>query len=293
MSELPDVYALLTNLLLDDPLLCLANAVVWLDPLWASADGFEYEEGDSIGNALHITRGAFPDIYAGAIELLRAGANERELDRYICGEITKRGIPLDDIDALGYGIPLYAHGIELSNPEVYAMRPDLLPVVDAFGIHPQTDIYSVDIPDIAYTAARLAADSLVKQDDPQWKQLGWSLAWLFSCSGNTLIDFDDEALAEIQPLMWEADDIALAVELIEEANGIMLDAEGGLKLLDTHPIAAQTLTENVKFIYRKLAQMKGKKHEPHIRLEWTPFDLGTDREAVNDPELLQLWVDAA
>ncbi len=293
MSALPETYALLAGLLRDDPQLCLANAVVWLDPLWASADGFEYGEGDPVSTALHVTRQAFPEIYASAIERLRGGASERELDRYLCTEITKHGIPLDDIEALGYGIPLYAHGLDLSNPELYAMRPDLSPVLSLFGIQPEAETYTGDVPDVVYTAGRIAADSLVQQDDPAWKQVGWALAWLFSCSGNTLVDFDDESLAEIQPLMWEADDVAFAIELIDEANGILLDAEAGLQLLNTHPHAAQTLAVNVKQIYHKLGQMKGKKREPHLRLEWSTLDVGAGGAAVDGPEFLQLWADAA
>ena len=273
MNDLLCTHVLLADLMHADPLLCLAHAVVWLDPLWSSSD--EFEDDNSLRHALHVTRTAFPEIYAGAVERLKLGANERELDRYLCAEITKRGIPLEDMDALGYGIPLYAHGIDLANPEVVAMRPDLLPLVEAFGIDPEA-AYTVGVPDIVYIAGRMVADSLVQQDDPLWRQVGWALAWVFSCSGNTLVDFDDEALAEIQPLTWESEDVAFAMELIEEANGILLDADAGLKLLETQPRALQGLTDNVKYIYQKLTKKKGKQREPHIRLEWTPLDLGTD-----------------
>ena len=48
-----------------------------------------YEEGDGVGMALCITRSAFPDIYASAVERIRSGATYSELDNLICGEISE------------------------------------------------------------------------------------------------------------------------------------------------------------------------------------------------------------
>jgi hypothetical protein len=294
MNELLDTFGLLAAAMLDDPLLALANAVVWLDPLWeTSEDDDVYEEGDSVGMALCITRSAFPDIYASAVERIRSGATYSELDNLICGEISKRGIPLDNLEFMVYGIPLTACGIELSDPDLYAARPDLLPLVDLFGIRPEPGHYSVEIPNCAYTAGRIIADSLVQQDDEQLKQVGWAMAWLFSCSGNTLIDFDDESLAEIPPLTWDENDLAFAIELIEEANGIMGDVSAGLILLEANPILFAALEANIQRTYKALAKMKGKQDEPRIRLEWTVTLAGGDGAAVADPELLLVRRDAA
>jgi hypothetical protein len=38
---------------------------------------------------------------------------------------------------------------------------------------------------------------------------------------DTRLDFDGESLAEIPPLSWDENDLAFAIELIEEADGIM------------------------------------------------------------------------
>jgi len=269
MNELLDTFGLLASAMLDDPLLALANAVAWLDPLWeTSADDDVYEEGDGVGMALCITRSAFPDIYAGAVERIRSGTSEKELDSFICGEISQRGIPLDNLEFLGYGIPLTAAGVELSDPDLYAARPDLLPVVNLFGIRPEPGHYNVEVPDCAYAAGRVIADSLVKQTDERLQQVGWALAWLFSCSGNTLIDFDDESMAEIPPLAWDENDLAFAIELIEEANGIMGDVSAGLTLLEANPSLFAALEANIQRTYKAIAKMKGKNDEPHIRLEW-------------------------
>jgi hypothetical protein len=261
--------------------------------LWETSDDDLYDEGDGVGMALCITRSAFPDIYAGAVERIRSGASEKELDSFICGEISQRGIPLDNLEFLGYGIPLTACGIELSDPDLYAARPHLLPLVALFGIRPEPGHYNVEVPDCAYTAGRIIADSLVQQDEERLKQVGWALAWLFSCSGNTLIDFDDESMAEIPPLSWDENDLAFAIELIEEANGIIGDVNAGLTLLEATPILFTALEANIQRTYQTLAKQKGKQDEPRIRLEWPPLESGGDGTALADPELLQLRRDAA
>jgi hypothetical protein len=133
----------------------------------------------------------------------------------------------------------------------------------------------------------------VKQDDERLQQVGWALAWLFSCSGNTLIDFDDESLAEIPPLTWDENDLAFAIELIEEANGIIGDVNAGLTLLEADPVLFAALEANVQRTYKTIAKQKGKKDEPRIRLEWPPLEPGGDGAAVADSELLLVRRDAA
>lgn len=269
-NTLLDTYSLLAEAVRDDPFLLLANAVAWLDPLWTlDVDDMEIED-DGLGIALVVTRQAFPDIYAGAVERIRAHLSAAELDRFICGEITRRGIPIDNLEYMSYGIPLDAAGALLEDPEFYTQHPDTLPILALFGIDSGRERYSVEVPDIAYTAGRAAADSLVKQGDEQWRQVGWALAWLFSCSGNSVIDLDDESLMEIPPLSWEPNDLAFAVELIEEANGIMADVNAGLQWLHQTPTAFAQLENNVRRIFRKLKTIKGKERDDfRIQLEWT------------------------
>src|SRR5690606_19494910 len=158
--------------------------------------------------------------------------------------------------------------------------------VELFGIRPEPGHYSVEVPDCAYTAGRIIADSLVKQTDERLQQVGWAIAWLFSCSGNSLIDFDDESLAEIPPLSWDEDDLAFAIELIEEADGIMQDVTAGLKLLEDNPPLLAAMSDHIKRIYKTIAKQKGKNDEPRIRLEWPLALSGGDGAAVADPEPL-------
>ena len=292
MNELLATYTLLADAVLGDPLLALANAVVWLDPLWKMPDDYEYEEGDDAEMALYVTRGVFPDIYAGAVERIRGGTTYGQLDSYICAEVNKIGIPLDNLEYMAYGIPMLAHGVELSDPEFHTSRPDLARILALFDICPEPDEWRVDVPDGVYTVGRVLASSLVNQPDERWQKVGWALAWLFSCTGNSLIDCTDDALAEMEPLMWDEENVAFAIEIIEEADGIVKDVEVGLNVFETHQEAFRALSENVNRVYRKLANRKEKYREPHVRLEWPPLDRGADGTAVAGVELLQLRRDA-
>jgi hypothetical protein len=293
-NTLLDTYSLLAEAVRDDPFLLLANAVAWLDPLWTlDADDMEIED-DGLGIALVVTRQAFPDIYAGAVERIRAHLSAAELDRFICGEITRRGIPIDNLESMSYGIPLDAAGALLEDLEFYTQHPDTLPILALFGIDPGRERYSVEVPDIAYTAGRAAADSLVKQGDEHWRQVGWALAWLFSCSGNSVIDLDYESLMDIPPLSWEPNDVAFAVDLMEEANGIMTDVNAGLQWLQTTPAAMAQLEGNLRRIFRKLKTMKGKQRDDlRIALEWRPVGDSDGGTALADPEFLYVRGDAA
>ena len=99
-------------------------------------------------------------------------------------------------------------------------------------------------------------------------------------------------LAEMQPLSWSPDDIAFAIEMIEEADGILRDVQAGLEILKTTPDLMAALERNIAHLYRELKQ-KGKLDERTIRLEWTGLGGGADGTAVADPELLQVRRDAA
>lgn len=286
MNAITAIYDLLAVALTTDPLLLLASAAATFDPFW---DDFEDEidyETAPMTIALQVTRGAFPDIYADAIERMRAGAPYAELDRLLCKAISAKGIPLDDIETIGWGIPLVALGIELEDPEFYAVHSDLLPILAPFGIQiPEGETYRIDVPEGIHQVGSAIANSLHEQTDPALQQVSWLFGWLFSCTGNSLVDYSDEMLSEIQPLSWSNEDIAFAVEMIEEASGIMRDAMAGLDTLKTTPDLMAALERHIATLYRELKQ-KGKLDEQSIRLEWTSADGGAERTAVADPEFL-------
>ncbi len=264
MNTITAIYDQLAVALTADPLLLLASAVATFDPFW---DDFEEDidyETDPMTIALQVTRGAFPDIYADAIERMRVGAPYAELDRLLCKAISAKGIPLDDIETIGWGIPLVALGIELEDPEFYAVHSDLLPILAPFGIQiPEGETYRIDVPEGIRQVGSAIANCLHEQTDPVLQQVSWLFGWLFSCTGNSLVDYSDEMLSEIQPLSWSKEDIAFAVEMIEEANGIMRDAMAGLDTLKTTPDLMAELERHVTTLYRELKQ-KGKLNEREL-----------------------------
>jgi hypothetical protein len=294
MNPLISLFEELAVSLTADPLLLLASAVAAFDPCW---NAFAEEDIDYDTDPLHIglqvTRGTFPDIYAEAVERLRAGATYQEMDRLLCKAISAKGIPLDDLDVIGWGVPLVSVGFDLEDPEFYAVHADLLPILAPFGIDlPEGETYSVDVPECVYPAGRAIAASLLEQTDPALRQVGWAFGWLFSCTGNSLIDYTDEALSEIPPLSWSAEDVAFAVELIEEADGILRDVQAGIDYLKQSTELRAALERNVAHLYRELKQ-KGKLNERNLRLCWTSALGGTDGTTVADPQFLLVRGDAA
>ena len=59
-----------------------------------------------------------------------------------------------------------------------------------------------------------------------------AMAWVFSCSGNSLIDYDMDELYEMESLEWTPHDIAFAIEMIAEADRMMAEVVAGLVLLE-------------------------------------------------------------
>jgi hypothetical protein len=270
MTDLLLLHQFLMTGLSADPLLCLASSVAWLDPFWDEfADEDDYFEDDSsLSLALRVVRESFPDIYVQAVDLLRGGGNYADLDRLVCTEISQRGIPLDNLEWIGFGIPMPAYGVTLQDPDFYQAHPDVIPIVEAFGIYPEEDKYTVHVPDCVYTAGQFIAADLERYEDEHYQQLSWLIQWVFSCSGNATIDFDDESLADIPPLSWDENDLAFAIELIEEANGIMGDALAGLAFLTSQPELMKALQHNVRRIYKAIDRQKGRQDNPKVRLSW-------------------------
>lgn len=86
-------------------------------------------------------------------------------------------------------------------------------------------------------------------------------------------------MAEIQPLSWDKDDLAFAIDIIEEADSILTDAMAGLTFLNSQPDLLQALQHNVRRIYKAIEKQKGKSDEPHIRLAWPCLTDGPERAA--------------
>ena len=122
-ERLLECYAYLANALVDDPFLSLANAVAWLDPFWNMPKDYEYEEGNEVGFGTlyhagcfsrHLRRGRRDKSVAVSpmLNWMASSANESIA-------VVSRSTSLDGI---AYGIPLPAHGAELSEPNFYNGR---------------------------------------------------------------------------------------------------------------------------------------------------------------------------
>ena len=81
-------------------------------------------------------------------------------------------------------------------------------------------------------------------------------------------------MSSAEPLSWSPEDIAFAIEMIQEADGIMADALAGSRWLLSEPALLLALWQNVHFLYKQLK--KHPRREPRLRLEWPdPDDLPT------------------
>lgn len=190
MNNLLPSYTLLAAGLRADPQFCLASAVVWLDPMWQDADedwDVPHDEDGTIGIALTVTRKAFPDIYSQAVEAIRQGASYTDIDRLICDGITERGIPLENLEWIGFGVPMPAYGVELNDSDFYTTHPEVIPILACFGISPEPNPYHMTIPDSVYTAGRYIATDLENHPDERYRQISWLMQWLWSSSGNSLL----------------------------------------------------------------------------------------------------------
>lgn len=127
--------------------------------------------------------------------------------------------------------------------------------------------YPIDIPDKAYTAARIIADDLAAYSDEHYQQVSWLIQWLFGISQNSCVDWPPSVMYEVEPLTWDAEDVAFAIEIIKEADTIMADAFAGLQWLYTQPVVMWSLWNNIQQIYSALAKHQGE-NVPRPPLNW-------------------------
>jgi hypothetical protein len=279
-----------------DPVLRLAHAAAWLDPLRGILDDEDIEAvayGEdpdvAVTMTLHVTRRNFPEVYIDTLDALRTGQSYNAIDTLVCTAFNQKGIPLDSLEWLGWGIPLPAYGVELNDPDFWTAHADAAPVLACFGISPEPNPYQIDVPEVTYRVAAAVANSLREQSDATWKQAAELIEWIFGISGNSAVALGYEHMSEIQPLSWDPDDVEFALEIITEADEIMADALTALKTLNEQPTALQTLQTNVQ----KLYQQKGINPNDRPQLTWTGFGERDERAAEPQSPVLLVRDDAA
>lgn len=265
MNDLLALQTALAHGINHDPVLCLAHAVSWLDPLYDDDHDIDVPESehDTVQVALHILRGGLPDIYIEALQTIRYGATYGQLDSLICGGIQALGIPLDHLEYIFWGIPLPAYGMTWGDPDLPTDHPEVIPLLACFDVSTAPNTDGITIPQTTYEVADHIADDLLRQEHEGWRQVGWLVKWLFGLSNNSCVDWDQSTMDEMPPFSWDTDDLAFACEIIEEADGIMQDASDGMEWISQHPVMLEILTKNIQKVYKK----KGR-HNVQYQLEW-------------------------
>src|SRR5262245_34720246 len=116
MNDLLAAQAILANAMMADTRLALANAVAWLDPshIVTHQIGVRNEDldEDEFTQALRLCRYLFPDVYAGAMQQIWQGTNERHLERTLIDGINAHLVmKLNSLEELVGGIPVEMYGI--------------------------------------------------------------------------------------------------------------------------------------------------------------------------------------
>ena len=318
MNELLETFQFLTDSIPSHPMLELINTVIWLDPFWDSPDEVEYDD-DHVGRALYITRNCFVDIYAGVTAQMRSNLafDDNAAGWYIVREISKQGIPVNDPEQMGWGIPMDPVGINLRSGDTYLSHPEIVPLLRLFGAQVDPDAVipddydpelddeyygdedfstdGIEIPSGIYRIARLICTSLDEIDQEtslEWFRVNRFIQWVFGVSGNTLIDCTEYDLQDMQPLDWKLDDIETAKAVMAEVSPFMLDALIGREILDDTPAMMKILKKNVKRV-KKAIKTHDSSDNISVRLDWGITRNSADREAIDDPELLLVRRDAA
>ena len=312
----------LNQTLISDPQTLLALTVAWLDPLAILTDhdilaeeelaDYHYA-GDQMGEGLYVTRHCFPDIYARTISKIRAGMSMRKVLAFIDDEIEQQtGIPTSQFEegyAYAYGIPMPWYGFEIDDPDFREHYEDEWYLVKLFGgqIDEENDSYAttMDLPDNVWSIAYVLRWSLWEyRHSSLHETLMHAIAYVFSCSGNSSVDFSHEVGYEFQPLQWIPEDVEFATVICHEAGDIMLSAHIGLQNVHD-PAIEKTLRQKIevaaKYVQARLD--KGKKIYDHsfinhdtpnpFNIRWDDLRASPDDETEPDAPELSLRMGAA
>lgn len=259
----------------------LALAAAWLDPLLLvdhdTLDEYPYytgglpDEQAGLLYALDIARRCLPELYAATLDRTRRGATPDELEDAFCQALKARYdfMDIDSYEELSYGVPCAWSGLEPWDPNFPDHYPELEAILrDAFGLrrHEADDEFAPGDLSAARDAALLLVRSLAAEQRQPCADLGCLLLWLFSLSGNSLVDHTAEEYAEMgyEPLDWHPtvlDNVALAhrqAALIVEAANRALDH------LRQDPQLAAALRRNA----RRALYLLAKGDHCHARFRW-------------------------
>lgn len=266
-NRLQQTHQFLTHQLIQDPQWCLAMTVATWDPLWQMRDEDWADEPEYVlPTALQIIRSVFPDLYVDAIQALRQGQSQTTVEQQICDGITRAGIPIDEIESVLYGIPIPAYGIDLEDPDFFSLYPDFKPILSCFGGLATPS--EVTLPPYIHTTVYALAENLQQQEECHLKQVSWLLGHLFSCTGNSSVDWTLIDMDGIEWLTWDEENVAFAMAIIEEAHDILQQATEGLVWCQAHPEFLTILKHNFQHTYTRVKQGKGQTDDLQLDLDW-------------------------
>ncbi len=239
----------------------LAHLVAWLDPLQAEQDPdayiepyyYEGSEEEFLMHAITVCRACFPDIYAELVQQLRRGCSEAQANDFICKSINLRiGTEIDDIEWMTYGIPVPFMGVDIELDDFWQTFPAAVPVMGCFGIGPNGG--EIQRCGEVQTIVTALIDHYESKKEPHFNDLAMLLKWLFSGTGNSLMDYTEEYWNDggMDWLMWTPNDVEFAAEMIEEAREMMDAAMRGLELLtasdwfETYQINIEAIQEEIE-----------------------------------------------
>ena len=268
MNELQAVQTFLSRAMLADTRLSLANVVAWLDPMYLAGDPEEdlayadYGEENDLRVTLNVCRRCFPGVYSGATQLIWQDTDDITLSRYLCQGINAALVThLDHIEQVKYGPPVEGRGVCLEDIEFYEAYPDLVAIVADFGL-----TAGVKFPDVerARNVAGILIHSLKATGSETLQDIAHLLTWLFSLSGNTLVDMTMDEIWDsgLEMPDWTPDDVAFVNEMTLEAMSILADATDGQEALEADPELRAALHKNIQLVYEALKK-QGRKRKPH------------------------------
>lgn len=272
---LPQLMTALQGELLRHPHTALAYLTAWLDPLTVldvAADPGSGESDDYLLYALEACRQCFPEVYAVTAQLVGAGATYRDVETYICSHLQSYlEVPPDSLEAFAYGVPFQPLGIEYGH-EVVACYPALVPILKWLGMDPEAGCEGKST-----LLERLITSLQSLESNETAQDVLHLLHWLYGSSGNTAVDYSEEAFWDsgIDSADWTPDNVAFMNEIHREARTFIDHALRGADTLRADATWRRAFRRN----YKKL---QGATDVSHIRLHW-PVSAGDCPEQGTDP----------
>lgn len=279
-ADLQDTAMLLTRGMAQDATLSLALAAAWLDPLWLVDMAPYYDQAEYEGDetaltlcSLDVARGCSPRTYVEALQGLRSGWSHGVFERAFWAALRRDypSLPSSPMADILYGIPLQFYGLSQTGSAFTSEHPELAAVLDRYfdlRPSPRGQPYSA-IPERDFEAARSMAypiiRSLIAQDCQPYADLALLLLYLFSLTGNTLLDYADPDYWEAGDgaLWWEPDNLEMVEEAYRQAQVMLAAGKCAIAALDRRPDISEALLNNIA-----AARAAQERSDPHVCLAW-------------------------